>query len=409
MAKTCVMNASTGLTGKKIIIGLSGSIAAYKSAFLVRLFIQAGAQVRVLMTPGATRFITPLTLSTLSKHEVWTDVLNENGWNNHVELGMWGDAFIIAPATANTLAKLASGQSDNVLVATYLSARCPVFVAPAMDVDMWYHTTTQRNIRQLIADGVEIIPAEQGELASGLIGMGRMAEPPHIFEHLRVFFRQNGPLLGKKALVTAGPTFEPIDPVRFIGNHSSGKMGIAIADALAQAGAATTLILGPSKLAPSHPNIQVVRVRTAQEMYEAAKAIHAQQDICILAAAVADYAPASPSNQKIKKTGDTLSLELHKTVDIASSLGAEKKPGQIHIGFALETENETAHALEKLKKKKFDFIVLNSLNDAGAGFNYDTNKVRFLFPDNKALDFELKSKQAVAADIVQQLVHLVQK
>ena len=403
------MSDATGLAGKKIILGISGSIAAYKSAYLVRLFVQAGAEVRVLMTTGATHFITPLTLSTLSKHEVWTNVLNEQGWNNHVELGLWGDAFLIAPATANTLAKMASGQSDNVLVAAYLSARCPVFIAPAMDVDMWFHPSTQRNLQQLIADGVEVIPAEHGELASGLIGMGRMAEPPHILENLRGFFHRENPLQGKKALVTAGPTYEPIDPVRFIGNHSSGKMGVAIAEALARAGAATTLVLGPSKLDPKHPLLKVIRVQTAQEMYDAAQAVHAGQDICVLAAAVADYAPTQAATQKIKKKDGDLTLTLHKTVDIAASLGAKKRPGQIHVGFALETENETTHAREKLVKKNFDFIVLNSLNDPGAGFNHDTNKVRFLFPDNKAIDFELKSKQAVAADIVQQLVHLVQK
>jgi phosphopantothenoylcysteine decarboxylase/phosphopantothenate--cysteine ligase len=388
------------MQGKKIILGISGSIAAYKAAFLTRLLVKAGAEVRVLMTPAAAQFITPLTLSTLSKHPVLSDVQSEAGWNNHVELGLWADALLIAPATANTLAKLANGICDNILSAVYLSARCPVYLAPAMDVDMWHHPATQENIRRLQSFGNTIIPVGHGELASGLVGEGRMEEPENIAAFLNDQFRQQQDLQGKKVLITAGPTYEAIDPVRFIGNRSSGKMGVAIAEEAARRGAAVTLILGPSAQEVRHASIRTLRVESAQEMYELAMSGFPETDLAILAAAVADYRPEKAEDQKIKKKSDQLSLHLVRTPDIAAALGKVKRSGQYLIGFALETNDEEANARAKLEKKNFDLIVLNSLRDSGAGFQHDTNKISILGRDNKKRQFELKTKTAVAKDII---------
>lgn len=389
---------------RRIILGVSGSIAAYKSAFLTRLLVKKGAEVQVLMTGSAAAFITPLTLSTLSKRPVLSDVSSESGWNNHVELGLWADALVIAPATANTLAKLANGLCDNILSAVYLSARCPVFVAPAMDVDMWHHPATRANIERLQSFGVQVIPVGHGELASGLVGDGRMAEPEDIIAWLDAYFNKDRPLAGKKALVTAGPTFEPLDPVRFIGNHSTGKMGIALAETLAEQGAEVTLVLGPTPVQPTRPDVRVIPVMSAQEMYEACAPLFPAMDVTVLAAAVADYRPAVFSEVKIKKKEEDMRIELAKTVDIAAALGREKRPGQLLIGFALETNNEEDNALAKLEKKNLDFIVLNSLRDAGAGFGHDTNKITILRRDGSKTAFELKSKTAVARDIVAEIV-----
>ncbi|MBV6442046.1 MAG: Coenzyme A biosynthesis bifunctional protein CoaBC [Saprospiraceae bacterium] len=395
----------------KIILGISGSIAAYKSAHLTRLWVKQGAEVQVLMTEAAAGFIAPLTLSTLSKRPVFSEVSSEAGWNNHVELGLWADAVVIAPASANTLAKLANGLCDNILSAVYLSARCPVFVAPAMDVDMWHHPATQENIRRLQSYGVRVIPVGHGELASGLVGEGRMAEP----EEIAAFVAANLPgigdrkpktLQGKKALVTAGPTFEALDPVRFIGNHSSGKMGIALAEELAAQGAEVTLVLGPTDLKPANSAIEVVPVMSAQEMYEACVRVFSRTDITVLAAAVADYRPKFVSDTKIKKKDNELTLELEKTVDIAATLGKTKRPGQIFIGFALETNDELQNAQLKLEKKNFDFIVLNSMRDTGAGFGHNTNKIIIVHRDGSKKDFPLKAKTEVAQDIVAEIARL---
>lgn len=396
------------LKGKKIVLGISGSIAAYKSAFLCRLLIKAGAEVQVIMTKASTNFISPLTLSTLSKRPVFTEVSNGEGWNNHVEIGLWADAMIVAPTTATTLSKMASALCDNMLVATYLSARCPVFFAPAMDLDMWEHPATRRNVELLISDGNHLIPVGNGELASGLIGAGRMAEPEDIITLLTNFFAPKTiqDLSGKRAIVTAGPTYEPIDPVRFIGNRSSGKMGIAIAENLAKRGADVTLILGPSKLSTTLKDISTINVETAQQMYEAAVTHFPNVDIAVLAAAVADYRPKNAANEKIKKKSDNMMLELEKTYDIAAALG-KNKTNQINVGFALETTNEVENATGKLSRKNFDFIVLNSLNDKGAGFNHDTNKVTLIDKDNNLEEFELKTKVEVANDIVNKIVKML--
>ncbi|MBK8922998.1 MAG: bifunctional phosphopantothenoylcysteine decarboxylase/phosphopantothenate--cysteine ligase CoaBC [Saprospirales bacterium] len=389
---------------KKVILGISGSIAAYKSAYLTRLLVKKGAEVRVMMTDSATAFITPLTLSTLSKHPVLTEVRSESAWNNHVELGLWADALLIAPATANTLAKLANGLCDNILSAVFLSARCPVFVAPAMDVDMWQHPATRTNLERLQAFGVQVIPVEYGELASGLIGDGRMAEPEAIVDFLETHFRRPQLLHGKKALVTAGPTFEALDPVRYIGNHSTGKMGIAVAEALARQGAEVTLVLGPTALLPDNPGIRIVHAISAQDMFDACLAVFPHMDIVVLAAAVADYRPRDYSTVKIKKTEADMNIALAKTVDIAAALGREKHAGQLLIGFALETNNEESNALSKLERKNLDFIVLNSLRDTGAGFGHDTNKIVILRRDGTKTAFDLKAKPAVAEDIVREIV-----
>ena len=392
------------LEGKKIILGITGSIAAYKSAFLTRLLIKAGAEVQVLMTQAAADFITPLTLSTLSKKPVFSDVHSENSWNNHVELGLWADAMLVAPLTATTLAKMANGICDNIIVATYLSARCPVFVAPAMDIDMWAHPSTTQNIQRLQSYGNYIIPVGHGELASGLVGAGRMGEPKEIVQRLSDFFKKGQSLVGKKAIVTAGPTYEPIDPVRFIGNRSSGKMGVAIAEALAQRGASVELILGPSKLSTTLPNITTTRVQTAQDMYEAATTSFKKADVAVMAAAVADYRPKTVANKKLKKADFDLTIPLERTQDIAAALGKVKKKKQLIIGFALETNNELENAKGKLKRKNFDMIVLNSLQDKGAGFQHNTNKVKFI-TEEKIIDVPLKTKKEVAEDIVDFIVN----
>jgi phosphopantothenoylcysteine decarboxylase / phosphopantothenate---cysteine ligase len=394
------------LKGKKILLGVSGSIAAYKTALLVRLLVKEEAEVKVVMTPSALDFITPLTLATLSKNPVLTEFKkDETGeWNNHVEMGLWADALVVAPATANTLAKMANGLCDNLLLATYLSARCPVFFAPAMDLDMLKHPATQENLSRLRGYGNQLIESGFGELASGLIGHGRMAEPEEIAHQLRKHFATAGALNGKKALVTAGPTHEAIDPVRFIGNNSSGKMGYAIAEELAAKGAEVILVSGPTHLSAYHPKIQVTKVTSAEEMYTACQSHFPETDIAVLSAAVADYKPLFKADQKIKKTDSSLNIELTKTQDIAAELGKQKKQGQFIVGFALETENEKANAEKKLAGKNFDLIVLNSLNDPGAGFGHDTNKITLIDRQNRVNEFNLKSKKEVASDIVNAII-----
>jgi len=396
------------LSGKKIILGVSGGIAAYKSAALVRLFIKAGAQVQVIMTPASLDFVTPLTLATLSKNPVYHSFFNEeeeNGvWNNHVELGLWADYMIIAPATANTMSKMVNGNCDNLLIATYLSAKCPVYFAPAMDLDMYKHPSTLASFDALKKFGNTIIPAESGELASGLSGEGRMAEPENIIAFLEKDIERKLPLKGKKILITAGPTYEAIDPVRFIGNHSSGKMGFDIAQAAANLGAEVTLVTGPTHLQIKNTSINLIRVTSAEEMYQACHKYFAQVDVAIAAAAVADYRPKNVATQKIKKNDTSFTIELEKTKDILASLGQIKKK-QFLIGFALETENEIEHAKQKIQKKNLDLIVLNSLNDLGAGFGKPTNKVTFIDKNFNIDPQELKSKEAVAEDIVTKIVN----
>jgi len=395
------------LSGKKILLGVSGGIAAYKTASLVRLFIKAGAHVQVIMTPASKDFVTPLTLSTLSKNPVYSTFFNQDEedekWNNHVELGLWADLMIVAPATANTLSKMANGTCDNLLIATYLSAKCPVYFAPAMDLDMYKHPSTLASFTALEQFGNIIISAENGELASGLSGEGRMAEPENIITFLEADLESKLPLKGKKILITAGPTYEAIDPVRFIGNHSSGKMGFDIANSAANLGASVILVAGPTHCVVNHSLIQVVKVTSAQEMYEACHQYYADVDVVIAAAAVADYKPKIVAEQKIKKAVDHFVIELEKTKDILSSLGAAKKQ-QFLIGFALETENEIENAKAKIQKKNLDLIVLNSLQDEGAGFQKATNKVTFIDKDFKIEPMELKSKEAVADDIVNKVI-----
>lgn len=394
------------LKGKKIILGVTGSIAAYKAASLIRLFIKSDAEVKVVMTSSASDFITPLTLATLSKNPVYNEFKkNAQGeWNNHVMLGLWADALIIAPASANTLAKMNYGICDNLLLATYLSAKCPTFFAPAMDLDMWKHDSTRDNISKLLSRGNVLLKPGYGELASGLIGDGRMAEPEVIVEQISAFFRRSKLLDGKKALVTAGPTHEAIDPVRFIGNHSSGKMGYAIAEALASFGADVHLVSGPTSQEVVHPKIKLQRVTSAEEMFESCIAKFPKMDYTVLAAAVADYKPEIKADQKIKKENGSLQISLTRTPDIAKELGQMKKNGQVVVGFALETQNEVENATKKLKAKNFDFIVLNSLNDRGAGFGHDTNKISMINKSNKVKDFSLKSKHDVAIDIVESML-----
>jgi phosphopantothenoylcysteine decarboxylase / phosphopantothenate---cysteine ligase len=393
------------LQGKKILLGVTGSIAAYKAALLTRLLVKEGAEVQIVMTSAALDFITPLTLSTLSKKPALSEFVKDNTgrWNNHVELGLWADVIVIAPASANTLGKMAHGLCDNLLLAVYLSARCPVFIAPAMDLDMLVHGSVKTNIETLKSFGNIVIEPAYGELASGLVGNGRMAEPEEMVGRLHQHF-SGGKLSGKKALVTAGPTHEPLDPVRFIGNHSSGKMGFALAEALSREGASVTLVTGPTQQHTTHPGIHVVRVTTAEEMHEAATHEFSQADITVLSAAVADYKPVARADQKIKKKDDTLTMELTKTHDIAASLGKRKQNKQLIVGFALETENEHSHAMKKLESKNFDMIVLNSLNDAGAGFGHDTNKITLIHRNGHEQAFDLKTKQAVANDIVQAII-----
>ena len=397
------------LEGKKIILGICGSIAAYKSALLVRLLIKAGAEVQVLMTPDATNFITPLTLSTLSKRPVLVEYFTpETGeWNNHVELGLWADAFIIAPASANTLAKMANGLSDNLLTAVYLSAKCPVYFAPAMDLDMWKHEATQNNIQSLQLYGNVMIPPGNGELASGLYGEGRMAEPEEIISFITAEFKKKLPLANRKVLVTAGPTYEAIDPVRFIGNHSSGKMGFAIADQLATMGADVILVAGPTAQATRKKSIKRIDVTSASEMLEACLKYYPETKACIMCAAVADYTPVTVSEQKIKKQDGSLNIDLKKTIDILKTLGEKKRQGQVLVGFALETQNEESNAVDKLKSKNLDFIVLNSLNDKGAGFKTDTNKITIIDHKLQRTAFELKNKDEVAADICNKVAELI--
>ncbi|WP_116127387.1 bifunctional phosphopantothenoylcysteine decarboxylase/phosphopantothenate--cysteine ligase CoaBC [Lewinella sp. IMCC34183] len=391
-----------GLAGKKIILGVSGSIAAYKSALIVRGLIKSGAEVRVLMTRAATDFISPLTLATLSRAEVVTSVHSGDSWNNHVELGLWADAYLIAPATATTLGKLANGICDSPLVAVYLSARCPVFFAPAMDVDMWLHPATRRNVERLRGYGNHLIDVESGELASGLTGQGRLAEPERILAVLDDHFARHRDLAGHRLLITAGPTHEDLDPVRYLGNRSTGKMGIALAEAAAARGAEVTLVLGPTELSTSAAGITVVDVRSAREMYTAATERWADCTAGILCAAVADYRPATVAAEKIKKHGEELSLRLVPNPDIARELGLRKQPGQYLIGFALETENGPANARAKLERKNLDLIVLNSPRDPGAAFGHDTNQIQ-LIDRNKATAYELKPKRAVADDILDRL------
>lgn len=399
------------MKNKKIILGISASIAAYKAAFLVRLLVKQGAEVKVILTPSANEFITPLTLSTLSKNPVFSSfVLNDNGeWTNHVELGLWADLMVIAPASANTLAKMAHGMCDNLLMATYLSAKCPVFFAPAMDLDMYIHPSTQANIAKLQSYGNTLIDVNCGELASGLNGKGRMAEPEEILETIQTFFYQTQELVGKKAIVTAGPTYENIDPVRFIGNHSSGKMGFAIAEELAKRGALVTLITGPVELAHTHTNISRVNVTSANEMFLSVNEFFPDCNIAIMSAAVADYTPVAVANQKIKKQNDSgLTIELKKTQDILKHIGGYKSDSQVVVGFALETENEELNAQKKLTEKNVDFIVLNSMNNKGAGFKHDTNQITILKNNGTKLRYNLKSKYDVAIDIVNEVVKTIE-
>lgn len=392
------------LQGKKILLGVTGSIAAYKSAVLIRELVKQGAEVKVIMTPLAKEFITPLTLATLSRNPILVDFFNpENGdWNSHVELGIWADAYLIAPATANTIAKMAYGIADNLLLTTYLSSRAPVFVAPAMDLDMFAHATTQENIKKLEEKGCHLIYPASGFLASGLEGKGRMEEPENIAAFLADFFTPK-PLKDKKVLITAGPTYENIDPVRFIGNYSTGKMGFALAEACARQGAEVTLVAGPVQLKIKHKNIRRIDVRSADEMYEQAVANFPSADAAILCAAVADFKPKEQSGKKLKRGNENLTVELAPNKDIAQELGKMKKLHQKLVGFALETNDEEQNAQGKMERKNLDFIVLNSLNDKNAGFGYDTNKITILYRSGEKKSFELKSKEKVAEDIVNEI------
>lgn len=397
------------LKGKNIIVGVTGSIAAYKTAVLVRLLVRQGAKVQVIMTEGARQFIPELTLSTLSKKPALHSLSGAGEWNNHVKLGRNADALVIAPATANTLAKMRLGLCDNLLLATYLSATCPIFIAPAMDVDMWNHPATKQNIKALIQNGIHLIDVESGELASGLSGEGRMAEPEHLIQKLTDFFSTGKPLKGKKALVTAGPTYEPIDPVRFIGNHSSGKMGIALAEELVSLGATVNLVLGPVSLHPQNSSITIHPVRTAREMQEACQKLFSTADLAILAAAVADYRPAVVATEKIKKSASSLDIPLEKNPDILKELGQHKKKHQLLMGFALETEQEEKNALKKLEEKNLDFIALNSLKDKGAGFGTDTNKVTLYSRSGEKFEIPLLPKRQVARAILQSIISVYEK
>ena len=394
------------LQNKKIVLGVTGSIAAYKACLLVRLLVKKGAEVQVVMTPAAKEFVTPLTFSTLTHKPVVSEFFDrrDGSWHSHVDLGVWADAMLIAPATASTIGKMANGIADNMLVTTYLSMRAPVFVAPAMDLDMYAHPSTQKNLKQLLHYGNHIIEPGTGFLASSLEGKGRMEEPERIVEELEQFFAKQGSLSGKKVLITAGPTYEKIDPVRFIGNYSSGKMGYALAEVCAEQGAEVTLVSGPVTLSTKHPAIHRIDVESAGEMYEAATEHFPDADITILCAAVADFTPKVKADKKIKRKGDDLMLELQPTQDIAAALGAMKRKGQVMVGFALETDHEQANARKKLKSKNLDFIVLNSLQDKGAGFRVDTNKVTII--DRHSLTaYDTKSKREVAEDIVDFIIH----
>lgn len=397
---------SSVLKDKHIIIGITGSIAAYKAAILIRLLVKSGAEVKVIMTPMAKQFITPLTIATLAKNPILVDFYNpENGdWNSHVDLGMWADLYLIAPASANTIGKMANGIADNLLLTTYLSAKCPVLVAPAMDLDMYAHPANLKNLETLKSYGNRIVEPASGELASGLIGKGRMEEPENIVKAVEDFFFQPAELSGKHFLVTAGPTFEPIDPVRFIGNWSSGKMGYAIAEELAKRGAKVSLVSGPTNISCTHHNITKTDVVSAEEMYLKCIDIYPNTHGAVMCAAVADYRPDSYSDVKIKRKSNDLSINLTPNKDIAAELGKIKKHEQLLVGFALETNDEVQNSAKKLQSKNLDFIVLNSLRDKGAGFNHDTNKISIIFKDGKAEHFDLKSKADVAKDIVDQIV-----
>ncbi len=391
------------LKGKKILIGITGSIAAYKMPILIRLLIKSGAEVKVIMTNASKEFVSELTLSTLSKNDVLTDLAVNNSWANHVMLGRWAEIMLIAPLSCNTLAKMANGICDNLLTAVYLSATCPVVVAPAMDEDMWLHPSTKNNINKIASFGNKIIPVESGELASGLIGKGRMAEPESMIIWLENYFLSSRQLNGLKALVTAGPTYEQIDPVRFIGNHSSGKMGLAIAEELSNRGADVTLVMGPTGLQlPNH--FKIINVKSADEMYAACIDQFENTDIAIMSAAVADYTPVNKASEKIKKSEDQLEISLVKTKDILKELGSLKKEHQIVVGFALETFNEKEFALKKIAEKNADLIVLNSLNDTGAGFGHDTNKITIFDKSGNEFPFETKSKKEVAVDIINSII-----
>ncbi|MBG0783184.1 MAG: bifunctional phosphopantothenoylcysteine decarboxylase/phosphopantothenate--cysteine ligase CoaBC [Bacteroidales bacterium] len=394
------------LKGKKILIGITGSIAAYKIPLLVRLLVKEQAEVKVIMSESAKDFVTPLTLATLSKNPVYSQAFDRTtgSWNSHVELGLWADLFLIAPVSANTLAKLANGIADNFILTVYLSTRCPVLFAPAMDFDMYKHESTQTNINCLLKRGHQLLAPASGELASGLCGEGRMMEPDNIFNEIKHFFRRQNAFNGKSVLVTAGPTYEAIDPVRFIGNHSSGKMGIEIAQAFADAGASVKLVLGPSAIRVEHPSIEVFPVISAQEMYDACTALFSGSDITVMSAAVADYKPVEIADRKIKKSGENLNLNLVKNPDILKKLGEQKQAGQYLVGFALETDNELKHAKQKLDTKQLDMIVLNSLADPGAGFGTNTNKVTCLTKEGQQFDFELQSKKELARKLIQ-LIH----
>jgi phosphopantothenoylcysteine decarboxylase / phosphopantothenate---cysteine ligase len=393
------------LKNKKILIGVTGSIAAYKIPFLVRLLIKHGAEVKIIMTTAAMTFVSPLTLATLSKNEVLTELADDqNNWSNHVMLGRWADIMIIAPLSCNTLFKMSSGACDNLLQAVYLSATCPVVTAPAMDEDMWHHPSTKKNIDTLTSFGNHVISVNNGELASGLVGEGRMAEPAEVIEWLENYFANSTALSGKQILVTAGPTHEPIDPVRFIGNASSGKMGIALATELHNRGASVTLIIGPTSEAIP-VSIECIRVKTAEEMYTACMSKFESMDWAIMCAAVADYTPVKVEDQKIKKQDDHLAIQLKKTKDILAALGSQKKQHQCVVGFALETSNEKAFALGKLSAKNADLIVLNSLNDRGAGFGHDTNKITIFDKKGQEYHFDTKSKKEVAIDIINTIIN----
>lgn len=411
------------IRGKKILLGICGSIAAYKSAYLVRLLMNEGAIVKVIMTKEAGNFVSPLTFSTLSKNPVYSELTSQNSsdgragnssWNNHVELALWADLILVAPVTANTIAKLANGLCDNLLTAVYLSARCPVWLSPAMDEDMWKHPATKSNIGKLMAFGNVILPVAHGDLASGLVGEGRMAEPEEILEQIKKKIpagkSETDPkkkLIGKKALVTAGPTYEPIDPVRYIGNYSSGKMGIAVAEALAEEGADVTLVLGQVKEPVQNVSLRTERVKTAAEMFSAVENHFNRSEITVMAAAVADYTPVNEAKEKIKKGSDEWQLKLKKTTDILKELGKKKKKNQILVGFALETSNPLVNANKKLESKNLDLIVLNSLKDAQTGFEFDTNKITIIDKKHKVTPFELKTKKEAAHDIVQHIISLL--
>ena len=396
------------LQGKKIILGVTGSIAAYKSASLIRLLVKEGAEVKVIMTALSKEFITPLTLATLAKNPILVDFFDPtNGsWNSHVSLGLWADAYLIAPATANTIGKMANGVADNLLLTTYMSAKCPVFITPAMDLDMFAHPAMQQNLETLKSYGNHIIEPGSGELASGLEGKGRMSEPENIVQYLDDYFTPK-PLFGKKILITAGPTYEKIDPVRFVGNYSTGKMGFALAEVCASQGADVCLVAGPVQLKTKHPNIERIDVESAQDMYEAVMSRYYGMDGAILCAAVADFTPIEESDKKLKREKENLLLELKPTKDIAASVGEMKTESQFLVGFALETNDEEANAISKMQRKNFDFIVLNSLQDAQAGFGYDTNKINIIFRSGEKKQFGLKDKKSVAEDIMSEIYQIL--